>query len=96
MKLNASPRLERDPILHREMREHAAQVNALSEGRLFATYNAQTAVPTTGSHALGDVIRNSAPSELGSGGSKYVIYGWLCTASGTPGTFVQMRFLTGN
>lgn len=100
MKLNAQPRIQADPALARdlvrELKEHAQAVNAMAEGRLAATYNAQTAVPTTGSYAQGDVVRNSAPSELGSGGSKYVIYGWMCLASGTPGTFVQMRFLTGN
>lgn len=96
MKLNTSPRLEDNPVLHREMREHASQVNALAEGRLNGTYNAQTAPPTTGTHAQGDVIRNSAPTELGSSGSKYVIKEWLCIASDTPGTWVECRYLTGN
>jgi len=71
-------------------------VNLLSEGRQVATYNATTAAPTTGSHALGDFVLNSAPSELGGGGSKYIIHGWRCTVAGTPGTWVQCRFLTGN
>lgn len=79
--------------LHREIAE---QVNALSEGRSVAYYNAATAAPTTGTYKQGDEIRNSAPTELGSAGSKYVINGWKCVASGTPGTWVQMRFLTGN
>jgi hypothetical protein len=72
------------------------QVNALSEGRLVANYNAATAVPTTGTYAIGDFIRNSAPSELGGAGSMYVILGFICTASGTPGTWKQCRVLTGN
>lgn len=72
------------------------QVNALSEGRMASHYNAATAVPTTGTYAKGDFIRNSNPSELGAGGSKYVILGFICTVSGTPGTWLQCRVLTGN
>jgi hypothetical protein len=96
-KLNTTPRIvQQDPVLIRELREHATQVNNLSEGKLSAVYNAYTADPTTGTWSQGDFIRNSAPSELGSGGSKYVIFGWICTVSGTPGTWLQCRFLTGN
>lgn len=72
------------------------QINALSEGVLVAHYSATTAAPTTGTYAQGDFIRNSAPTESGTAGSKYVIHGWQCVASGTPGTWVQCRFLTGN
>ena len=96
MKLNVTPRVMRDPALERELREHATQVNMLSEGRLRAYYQARTAAPTTGDHAQGDFVRNSEPSELGSASSKYVIFGWICVSSGTPGTWVEMRFLTGN
>lgn len=97
MKLNTQPRVGiKDPDLQRELREHAQQVNALSEGRLVGTYNAATAAPTAGQFAQGDFVRNSAPVELGPALSRYVITGWLCTASGTPGTFVQVRSLTGN
>lgn len=78
------------------MREVMTQVNAISEGQLSGTYNAATAAPTTGTWAKGDFIRNSNPSELGSGGSKYIIIGWTCTVSGTPGTWLQNRTLTGN
>ena len=97
MKLNIQPRVAlQDVAMQRELREHALQVNMLSEGRISATNNASTAAPTTGSYAQGDFVRNSAPSELGSASSKYVIFGWLCVSSGTPGTFMQCRFLTGN
>ena len=96
MKLNDTPRLGlADPSLIREFREHAKQVNGLSEGRLSATYNAQPAAPTTGAYAVGDIVRNSAPTELGTVGSKYVIFGWMCN-SASPLTFLQLRFLTGN
>jgi len=97
MKLNVQPRVGvNDPVLQRELREHAIQVNALSEGLAYASYAAVSAAPTTGSHAQGDFVKNSAPSELGTAGSKYVINGWICTVAGTPGTWVQCRFLTGN
>jgi hypothetical protein len=72
------------------------QVNALSEGRLAASYNAALVAPTTGTYSAGDFIRNSAPAEAGGAGSKYVIFGFLCTVSGTPGTWIGLRALTGN
>ena len=95
MKANVTPRVS-DPSVSRELREHAQQINAVSEGRMAGAYNAQTAAPTTGTHALGDFIRNSAPAEAGSASSKYVVIGWVCTIAGTPGTWLQCRFLTGN
>lgn len=96
MKLNLTPRLSApDAALIRELREHAQQVNMLSEGRQQSAYNAQSSAPTTGLYAPGDFVRNSAMSELGSPGSKYVIEGWVCMAD-SPLTFVQKRFLTGN
>lgn len=96
-RLNLSPRVGVvDPLLQRELREHASQVNNLTEGRVSAVTNATTAAPTTGEHAQGDFVRNSTPTELGAASSKYVIFGWVCVASGTPGTWVQCRYLTGN
>jgi len=96
MKLSTTPRVGADPQLHRELREHALQVNGISEGRMAASYGAQASVPTAGLYAKGDFVRNSDPAELGTAGSKYVIFGWINVAGGEPGTFVQMRFLTGN
>lgn len=80
-------------------RETAQQVNLLSEGALSAAYNAATTAPTTGLFAQGDIVRNKTPSELGTAGSKYVLYGWMCvtaTTASTPAAFVQLRFATGN
>lgn len=74
----------------------ATQVNATSEGLITGATNAATTPPTTGDHQRGDMLRNSAPSELGTAGSKYVVIGWQCVVAGTPGTWVQMRCLTGN
>lgn len=95
MKLPITPRVVADGTVIREFKDHAQQVNALSEGRMVASYNAVPSVPTTGPYAVGDFVRNSAPAELGTAASKYVIFGWICTDD-SPLTFVQMRFLTGN
>lgn len=75
--------------LQEVMREYQDAVNALivPEG---------TAAPTTGTWKRGTFVRNTEPAEAGSGGSKYIITGWICTASGTPGTWLQARVLTGN
>jgi hypothetical protein len=97
MKTNTTPRVgTNDPVLQRELREHATQINLLSEGRIAASYSALTAVPTSGTWAQGDFVKNATPTELGTAGSKYFIDGWRCIVSGTPGTWVQKRCLTGN
>jgi len=80
------------------MREAEAQVNALAEGLVAASYTAHTAAPTgtAQAYAQGDFVRNSEPTEAGTAGSKYVVLGFVCVASGTPGTWVECRSLTGN
>ncbi|HEV2326510.1 MAG TPA: hypothetical protein VGS10_21405 [Terracidiphilus sp.] len=55
-----------------------------------------TAAPTTGTWKQGAYVWNSAPSEQGTAGSKYIIRGWSCVSGGSPGTWVQDRGLTGN
>ena len=95
-KLNVTPRVNVDAETTRWYREIARQVNSLSEGAIAASYNARTAAPTAGTYQQGDSIRNSAPTELGTALSKYVITGFLCVLSGTPGTWVELRSLTGN
>jgi len=81
-------------------RDTARQVNDLSEGRISAVTNAASSVPTTGSWAKGDFVRNSAPAEAGSAGSKYVVTGWLRLTSGSNNVlntdWVATRSLTGN
>lgn len=97
MKLSLSPRVAlKDPEMQRELREHARQVNDLSEGRGIAKYNAMAAVPTTGTYAQNDTIANSAITELGAPGAKYIVKEFVCIVGGTPGTWVQARCLTGN
>ena len=72
------------------------QLNGISEGTAAYVTNAYTASPTSGTYAVSDFVKNSVPSELGVAASKYVILGWICTVSGTPGTWLQCRVLTGN
>ena len=96
MKLNKTPRKPVDAETDLWYRQVAQQVNALSEGLIHASYNALTAAPTSGTWAQGDEVKNSAPVEAGTVGSKYVLHGWQCVAGGTPGTWVAQRYLTGN
>jgi hypothetical protein len=80
------------------LRKIQTQLNGISEGAAEKVTNAATAAPSGSaqSYAVGDFVLNSAPSELGTAGSRYVIHGWQCVAAGAPGTWVQCRFLTGN
>lgn len=56
----------------------------------------QSSVPASGTYNTGDIVINSNPAQAGSAGSMYVIWGWVCLTTGTPGTWVPMRVLTGN
>ena len=76
-------------------REHGNALDAIVAGKISATALA-TAPPTGGTWSAGDFVRNAAPAELGTAAAKYVILGWVCTVSGTPGTWLQCRTLTGN
>lgn len=100
MKINEAPQLGDGPnmriVLTEWMRATAKKLNSLAAGNLAAYENTGTAAPTAGTWAQGDFVKNSAPSELGSAGSKYIVQGWTCTAGGTPGTWLQARTLTGN
>lgn len=70
-------------------------VNAMQAGGPGATYTATTAPPTLGSYAAGTVVLNSSPTELGIAPNTYVVYGWICTASGSPGTWEAMNVPSG-
>lgn len=56
------------------------QVNRLTEGRASAYHGAGTAAPTTGAWVAGDWIKVSNPTSAG-------YFGYVCTVSGTPGTW---------
>jgi hypothetical protein len=92
MKLPTNPR-ELDLRL---LRDITNQVNAITEGQAYAFHGAMTAAPTTGTWNQGDMVKNSTPAEQGTAGSKYVVTHFICVASGTPGTWVSCRALTGN
>lgn len=64
------------------------QLNALTEGSVSSVHNARTSVPTTGKWKAGDFVRNSAPSDTVDGSA---IFGWVCIASGEPGTWRQLK-----
>ena len=105
MRLDPFPRFPAEPAqmlrkLTDLFRDTAKQVNDLTEGRINAVTNAATSVPTTGSWAQGDFVRNSTPSEAGTAGSKYVVTGWLRLTSGSNNVlntdWVSVRALTGN
>lgn len=91
MKLNPNPQLgynadvtELKTQLKTLLNQIVAQLNSLTAGEIDAIYTADTAAPTTGAHKTGDFIRNTAPT-----GTSPTI-GWICTASGTPGTWVAV------
>ena len=90
---------EYDRGLMTEMvRQLEDSINRLSSGAIYQNYNATTSTPggTTVSHSVGDFVKNAIPTELGTAGNMYIVYGWVCIASGTPGTFREARILTGN
>lgn len=65
------------------LRSHAQIINGVSDGSIDAYQNG-TAAPTSQSWKQGDFIKNSAPA-----GATPTI-GWICTVSGTPGTWVAV------
>ena len=100
-RLDPVPRLpsdkgQQDRKLTELFREYARHINDLTEGKISAITNKSAAAPTTGTYSQGDFVRKAAPVEAGSASSKYVIVGWVCTVGGTPGTWVECRYLTRN
>jgi hypothetical protein len=102
MRLEENPLLPTDTqanlvyTLTRVFRNIAQKVNAIGDGRLNGSDLVAASIPTTGTYAQGDFIRNSAPVEAGTAGSKYCLLGWVCVAGGSPGTLLPVRTLTGN
>jgi hypothetical protein len=102
MRLEENPLLPTDTqanlvyTLTRVFRNIAQKVNQIGDGRLNGSDLVAASIPTTGTYAAGDFIRNSAPVEAGAAASKYVVLGWICTVGGSPGTLLPCRVLTGN
>lgn len=84
----------RYPATQRDYDRIALAIKQVTEGRLTGAL-ALDAVPTGGTWAQGDIVRNSNPTEVtSSAGANYVIFGWICTVAGSPGTWEEMRVLT--
>jgi hypothetical protein len=66
------------------LRDINQQINGITDGNVFAVHSARVAAPTTGTFAQGDFIRNKTPS------GATPVFGWICTVSGTPGTWVAL------
>lgn len=106
MRLEENPQLPMNPdtaylvaltqFLSRVLKNTAQKVNQIGDGRITGSDFTAASIPTTGMFKQGDVIRNSAPVEAGTAGTKYVVLGWICTVSGSPGTLLPIRALTGN
>ena len=80
--------------VERELQALRTKVLLLFQGRLAGRYSA-TAAPTGGKYQQGDIVWNSNPTVAGALLAQYVIIGWICTVTGDPGTWVEMRTLTG-
>lgn len=80
--------------VERELNDTKKDVRKLRENRLAGVVSA-TAAPTGNAYAQGDKVWNSNPAVAGGAGSQYVVIGWICTVAGSPGTWVEMRTLTG-
>lgn len=52
--------------------------------------------PVSGDFEQGDYCKNTSPQEIGSVGSKYIVLGWVCITSGSPGVWKECRVLTGS
>jgi hypothetical protein len=79
--VNRIPRQYDTAAMQEVIRQIEQQANALAEGSITARHAAMTSFPTTGSAARGDIVWNSTPSDTG-------FIGWVCTVSGSPGTWV--------
>lgn len=75
------------------VRQVEQQMNRLTEGAIDARHGAKTAAPTFGTWVKGDLVDNSSPTTVADSVADYVITGWVCTASGNPGTWKERRVL---
>ena len=79
------------------VRAIARQVDGLTEGGISYKDNAVSVAPTSSAvaHAAGDMKWKLNPTVQGTVGAQTVTVGFMCVAPGSPGTWVEMRFLTG-
>lgn len=90
-KLPTDPRLPlaSDPLTRRLYELFRGIASAHNESYYWEASG--TSAPASGTWATGDKCRNTAPTELGSAGSKYVVTGWIYLS----GAWKEMRSLTG-
>lgn len=79
------------------LRAIGSQLDGITEGGIAYFHGAMTAAPTSSSvpYTQGDMIWNAKPSVMGTVGAQFTIAGWRCVVDGSPGTWVEMRWLTG-
>ena len=79
------------------VRAIARQVDGLTEGGISYKDNAVSVAPTSSAvaHATGDMKWNINPTVQGTVGAQTVTLGFICVGPGSPGTWVEMRVLTG-
>jgi hypothetical protein len=90
------PEQYRKSDLFRILTDIDTQINNLSDGRVVAVSN-NSASPTSSvvGSSVGDEVRNTNATVQGTVGAQYVVRGWICTTSGTPGVWREERVLTG-
>lgn len=98
-----------DPTLYKTLKDYldqlSRQLNQLTEGSIVCITNLHETVPPSGARSglppgvplfdVGDFVKNSDRSELGTPGDKYILDGWECATS-DPLSWLERRFLTGN
>ncbi len=103
--LPVSPESDYDKQLNRKLfdffRVLVVKVNGIASGSIsHRADNASATMPTSGTWAKGDFVANSSPVEAGTGGSKYIVTGWMRLTNGSSNTpttdWVACRSLTGN
>lgn len=83
------------------VRAITSPLSQMLDGRIQPKATATT-VPSGSAVAYtpGDIVWDSAPTVRGSVApgvaASYVRAGWICTAAGSPGTFQEIRWLTGS
>lgn len=78
----------------RENQTSAVYRGTWMDSRL-TTYGSAAPTSAEGAFVRGDRVFATAPAVEGTAGSQYVTTGWICTLGGSPGTWVEMRALTG-
>ena len=79
------------------IRAIGTHVDGLVDGSIAYRDNAVSVAPTSSvvPPAAGDLLWKLNPTVQGTVGAQYVTYAFMCVADGTPGTWVELRGLTG-